>query len=99
MDPLWQVWRADIRYSGHGDGRGSVKPCRRHAGGSNRKLLLIAISDGERTGLSANPGKMKKKTKTGKVFGLLMIRGMADNQALIRRLGNVSQRDWLVLSV
>lgn len=77
-----------------------MKPCRRHAEGGKWKLLLITISDGERAGLSANPDTGKvKNTKTGKVFGLFMIRGTADNQALIRRLGNISQRDWLVLSV
>lgn len=71
-----------------------------HAGGGKWKLLLITISDGERTGLSANPDTGKvKNNKTGKVFGLFMIRGIADNQALIGRLGNISQRDWIVLSV
>lgn len=77
-----------------------MKPCRKHAGGGKWKLLLITISDGEQTGLSANPdtGKLKNN-KTGKVLGPFVIRGMSDNQALIRRLGNISQRDWLVLSV
>lgn len=69
-----------------------MKPCRRHAGGGMWKLLLITVSDGERTGLSVNPDT-GVKNKTGKMFGLFMIRGMADNQALIGRLGNISQRD------
>lgn len=60
-----------------------MKPCRRHAGGGKWKLLPNTISDGERTGLSANPDTGKvENTTTGKVFGFFVIRGTADNQAL-----------------
>lgn len=56
---------SSIRYSGHCGDKGSMKLCRRHARGGKWKLLLITISDGEKTGLSANPDTGKVKNREG----------------------------------